>query len=121
MSNFGNFQERISVLIGLSEKTQKEIADELGYANANVVTMFKSGKTKVPLSKVPKLAKSLGADPVHMLKLAMKQYQPDLLPAIEEHLFTASQKERMLIEGIREKLKGDELTGAQIDWMIKSL
>ncbi len=40
-----------------SGKTQKLIADELGYDNPNIITMFKQGSSPVPLKKVGPLAK----------------------------------------------------------------
>ena len=41
------------------KKTQAEIASEAGFANANMMTFLKTGKNKVPLDRVPSLARPL--------------------------------------------------------------
>ena len=40
-------------------KNQVEIAVEAGFVNTNMLLMIKSGKTKLPLDRVPALAKAL--------------------------------------------------------------
>jgi len=54
-------------------KTQAEIASEAGFANANMLSMLKSGKNKVPLDRVPSLAKALEVDPAYLMRLALDQ------------------------------------------------
>ena len=49
--------DQISILA--HRKTQAEIASEAGFANANMMTFLKTGKNKVPLDRVPSLAKAL--------------------------------------------------------------
>jgi len=63
--------QRISDLNGT--KTQAEIAAEAGFLNANVLSMIKSGSTKLALDRVPQLAKALDCDPAFLLRLAMEQ------------------------------------------------
>ena len=46
--------------------------------------MFKRGETKIPLDKIPLLAKAVGADASHLFRLALDQYWPDLKPTIDE-------------------------------------
>ena len=58
-------------------KTQREIAQEAGYETPNIISMLKRGESKVPLEKIPLLAKALGVDPAHMFRLALEQYWPD--------------------------------------------
>lgn len=58
-------------------KTQREIATEIGYDKPNMISMFKRGEARVPLDKIPLLAKALGVDPAHMFRLALEQYWPD--------------------------------------------
>ena len=48
---------KIDALRGL--KSQKQIARELGYDLPNIVSMIKMGEARVPLEKVPALAKVL--------------------------------------------------------------
>jgi transcriptional regulator with XRE-family HTH domain len=54
-------------------KTQAEIASEAGFANPNMLSMLKSGKNKVPLDRVPSLAKALEVDPAFLMRLALDQ------------------------------------------------
>lgn len=54
-------------------KTQAEIASEAGFPNANMVTFLKNGRNKVPLDRVPSLAKALEVDPAYLMRLALDQ------------------------------------------------
>jgi hypothetical protein len=63
-------------------KTRREIALEIGYDKPNMISMFKRGETKVPLEKIPLLAKALGVDPIHLFRLGLDQYWPDLQETI---------------------------------------
>lgn len=54
-------------------KTQGEIAAEAGFVNPNMISMLKSGKNKIPLDRVPSLAKALEVDPSYLMRLALDQ------------------------------------------------
>jgi transcriptional regulator with XRE-family HTH domain len=54
-------------------KTQAEIASDAGFANANMMTFLKNGRNKVPLDRVPSLAKALEVDPAMLMRLALDQ------------------------------------------------
>lgn len=69
-----------------SDKTQREIAQECGFENPNIITMFKTGATKLPLNRIEPLAKAINADPAHLLRLVMREYIPELWDAIENML-----------------------------------
>src|SRR5579871_5258209 len=58
-------------------KNQRQIAHELGYAKPNIISMFKTGDTKVPIDKIPALARALNVDPAFLFRLAMEQFWPD--------------------------------------------
>jgi transcriptional regulator with XRE-family HTH domain len=62
---------RIAELSG--RKTQSEIASEAGFANSNMISMIKSGASKLALDRVPQLAKALDCDPAFLLRLALEQ------------------------------------------------
>lgn len=66
-----------------SDKTQREIAEECGFEKPNIITMLKNGSTKVPINRIGPLAKAIGADPAHLLRLAMHEYFPDTWEAVE--------------------------------------
>lgn len=54
-------------------KTQAEIAAEAGFVNANFMSMLKAGKNKLPLDRVPALARALEVDPALLMRLALDQ------------------------------------------------
>ncbi len=54
-------------------KTQVQIASEAGFANANMMTFLKNGRNKVPIDRVPALAKALEVDPAFLMRLALDQ------------------------------------------------
>ncbi len=55
------------------KKTQAEIAEEAGFVHQNMITMIKQGATKLPIDRVPALAKALESDPALLLRLALEQ------------------------------------------------
>jgi transcriptional regulator with XRE-family HTH domain len=69
-------EKQIDALKGV--KTQREIAREIGYDKPNMISMFKRGEAKVPLDKIPLLAKALHVDPTHLFRLALEQYWPNM-------------------------------------------
>ncbi len=68
-----------------SGKSQADLAMHLGYENRNVVSMFKSGRMRVPVAKVPVLARWLGLDAATLLRNWFAAYDPDALPVITAH------------------------------------
>jgi transcriptional regulator with XRE-family HTH domain len=89
-------------------KTQREIAAEIGYDKPNLISMFKRGETKVPLEKIPALAKALGADPGHLFRLALAQYWPGA-EAVIERIFgciATRNEERILLRKWRAATDG---------------
>lgn len=58
-------------------KTQFEIAIEGGFVQPNMLSMFKNGSNKLPLDRVPGLAKALECDPALIFKLALEQLGGD--------------------------------------------
>src|SRR5271168_2244911 len=70
-------------------KTQREIAQEVGYETPNIISMFKRGESKLPLNKIPLLSKALGVDPAHMFRLALEQYWR-LIPLSQVRLYVVT-------------------------------
>lgn len=69
----------------MGQKTQRQIASEVGYDQPNIISMWKRGETKVPLRKIPALARSIGGDPTHMWRLALEQFdEPGVGQAVQE-------------------------------------
>lgn len=75
--------EFIADRLAASDKTQREISEECGFETPNIITMFKTGATKLPLNRIGPLAKALDADPAHLLRLVMTEYIPDTWGEIE--------------------------------------
>ena len=102
MKKWTNFASYLAAQIDASDKTQREIASALGYARPNLITMFKQGLTKVPIEKVPALAKAIGLDPVHVLTLAMREYMPEVLRILHDNMGrVVSSNEYEIVEAIR--------------------
>lgn len=95
--------------LALCDKPQKDIAAACGYANSNIITMFKSGKTKIPLVGIEPLARAMGTDPGYFLRLAMTEYMPEAWTAMESILCSSSlvtKDEVALIQIIRAAASG---------------
>lgn len=103
--------EYLTQQINICGKSQREIADDVGYEKPNVITMFKQGKTKLPINKVGLFAKSLGIDPLHLLRIAMSEYSRDTWEVIEDLIGKSlvSQDEFAILEVIREIGEGQPI------------
>lgn len=74
--------KQITAISGV--KSQREIAAEAGYDKPNILSMIKNGDTKLPLDKVPALAKALGVDPKHLFRLTIEQHHPEVARVAHE-------------------------------------
>jgi hypothetical protein len=54
-------------------KSQADIAAEAGFVNPNVLSMIKSGTSRLALDRVPALAAALECDPARLYRLALMQ------------------------------------------------
>jgi transcriptional regulator with XRE-family HTH domain len=77
------FHEYLEDVINASNIKQLDMAERLGFAKPNIITMFKQGKTKVPLEKIPSFAKVLNLDP--KMLLTMLEYCPALFKVMQEN------------------------------------
>lgn len=68
------------------EKNQAQIAAEAGYHRPNIITMFKTGDTRLPLKNINRIAKALEVDPVRMTRIALQEYEPEVWDALSEAL-----------------------------------
>ena len=91
------FHQYLSDHINRSAIKQNEMAVELGYANPNIISMIKQGKTRVPYHKIPIFAKLLDLDPKATLVRAMSEYDPVLLKTVESIFFSVISKNEMKI------------------------
>lgn len=86
MENKSQVAELIKERIRIIGKKQLQIAIEAGFETPNLITMIKQGKTKLPLGKIGSMAKALELDPSHLLKMCIKEYQPDTWEAISPYM-----------------------------------
>lgn len=96
--------EFLSAQLDACGKSQREIAHEIGYDNPNIITMFKQGRTKVPLNQVGALAGALGVNPAHFMRMVLGEYMPETWEAVERALgrMILSEDEERLIRTYRE-------------------
>lgn len=71
--------------IDQSPLTQREIAKKAGFPAANVISMIKKGEMKLPIDRIPALARALGIDPLALLTCAMEEYNPEVWHVIQSH------------------------------------
>ncbi|MET2951249.1 hypothetical protein ABXV18_24515 [Vibrio owensii] len=66
-----------------STKNQAEMASELNL-NSNLITMFKQGRTKVPLARAKDLAVALEIPVYDFVRLVITEYHPEMLEVLED-------------------------------------
>lgn len=94
--------EFLTQAIELSGKTQREIAQEAGWEKPNVLSMMKQGITKVPIDRIPGLAKACGVDQALMVRIVMQEYMPEIWAVIVANAGeTLSKEERKHLEEFR--------------------
>lgn len=87
-----------------AKKMQQDIAAEAGFVNTNMLSMVKSGRTKLPLDRVPALAKAMNSDPKLLFRLALDQSGDETTRAAVEEIFgtVVSRNEVAWLEEIRD-------------------
>lgn len=102
--------------LGELDLTNQEIADKLGYARPNIISMWKAGRTKFTIDNVFPVAELLGVDPAFMLALYFDQYVSDNMGGIDHfptllkmvnHICTDD--EWQIIEAVRKARKGNSM------------
>jgi len=64
--------------IEFSGKSQREIASEAGFPKPNVLSMLKKGGMKIPLDRIPALAKACHIDPSYLFRLVMEEHHSEI-------------------------------------------
>lgn len=90
--------------------TNDESASHFGFRAANVVSMWRTGRTAVPLGHVPKIAQLLNVDVMVVFVLWLRQLRlrkdavpPTLVETLERRLTTAN--EASVIRALRHATK----------------
>lgn len=83
-------------------KTQRTIAAETGFASVNMLAMIKAGNSRLPLDRVPALAKALEVDGARLFLMAVEQQDNALAIVLRDIFRTAvSRNEADWLEEIR--------------------
>jgi transcriptional regulator with XRE-family HTH domain len=72
--------------LSFSKSTQREIAKQAGFPMPNAISMMKTGQMKVPIDRIPALAKAMGVDPSDFLVSALMEYQPEVWEVLKQTL-----------------------------------
>ncbi len=89
--------------------TDQQLCEELGFERQITLTLIKAGTMKMPLTKIPALARVLKLDAAELMRVALSESDPELSAAIEEVYdpMRLSATEVNLITHLR-KLSGDQ-------------
>ncbi len=92
------------------KKTQAVIATEAGFTHVNMLAMVKSGASKLPIDRVPGLAKALDCDLRLLARLALEQMVGDTNAAALMEAFgtVVSRNEIAWLEEIRSASGGTD-------------
>lgn len=93
-----------------SQKTQREIAAEIGYDKPNVLSMYKRGEAKVPLDRIPAFAKALDLDTATLFRLGLEQWWPgsekEIRKMFSERILTVNEQKWLV--ALRETYGDDD-------------
>ena len=109
-ASYDNVAEFLAWAIHRSGKTQRQVAVEVGYPKPNVVSMMKTGETKIPIDKVPDFAQALDVDTAFFLRMVLEEYYPEIYAVISASLGTPlSANERAMLHCYRSVAPEDDL------------
>lgn len=87
-------------------KNASKVADEAGLPQRNLLSMIRSGQTKLPFERIAGLAHALGINEVHLFRLALDEYLPAVKNLLEETgQHTVTKNEQLLLTAWRESSK----------------
>ena len=108
----GNPAETVTQQIAITQErlglSDDQLAAALGYESGNVVTCIKKGLMRLPVGKVPELARALNLDQGQLMRMVLKELDPTALAAIETCLgpLHLTPGEAQLITTLRQESKG---------------
>jgi hypothetical protein len=99
------------------EWSDDDLAEEIGYPSGRVIAMIKTGAVRLPLSKVHALATALELEPGRLMRMALNDTDPELLPSIERCMgpLTLTHAEVKLINILRERAQGKDMATMMLD------
>lgn len=83
--------------------TNEELADDMGYARSNIISMWRTGKSRIPLERLPDLSRLLNVSMAELLPMWMEQYAPQIRVEVGK-MFNrlVTENEFEVIEAIRQ-------------------
>ena len=92
--------------LGLSDK---QLCEAVGFDREIVFSLIKAGTMRLPLNRIPALAKALSLSPAPLLRSALLEGHPELLAVIEEvfNPMNLTDTEVRLLQHLR-SLAGDQ-------------
>lgn len=73
-------------LVEATDKTQEQIAREVGFPHSNIISMLKKGRARLPMGRIKSVARALGTDEFSLLCHCLQEYQPETWELIRPHL-----------------------------------
>jgi hypothetical protein len=101
--------EYVASAISRSGKSNAQIAEEIGYpaVRANLISMIRTNRSKLPINKVALFAKAVHVDPVHLISLVLAEYSPDTYEALAPFLGTSmTEGEAEVLNVLRHEANG---------------
>ena len=105
-------------------RTNEDVAGELGYRSANIISMWRTGRTRVPLDKLPGVARLMKLDMVALLPAWFEQQWGDRtdVAVLQKTILSriTTDREARLLSALREAVPagGLEFTHDQIKAMV---
>lgn len=65
-------------------KNQRELAREMGFLKPGMLSMIKTGATRIPFAKLPNVAAALGIDPALLIKTHLCETWPEFEDIVHE-------------------------------------
>lgn len=94
-----------------ARKTQADIARQAGFAQPTMMANLRNGSNRLPLDRVPGLAKALECDPAYLFGMAVEQHSKSLALVLEEIYGThVTRNEVAWLAAIREASKHTDPT-----------
>lgn len=90
MSNSKQDQSLTSIIVSAAidrlapYKTQRELAREMGFLKPGMLSMIKTGATRIPFAKLPNVAAALGIDPALLIKTHLCETWPEFEDIVHE-------------------------------------
>lgn len=81
MSKVANYIDQQIKLVGM---TNADIASKLNYRNGNMISMLRRDQAKLPKTAVKPIAELLHVDPVNLMRMVLKEYEPEVLEVLDQ-------------------------------------